>query len=83
VTPIGVAHAHASSKTATSGLDRRTVSYTRRRADIRFAGLFMPALRLAPNANARHRAEGGEDVLDTPTFGERRNVYSGTMVHLG
>jgi hypothetical protein len=52
VTPMGVAHAHASSTTATSGLDRLAVSATRGRADIRFAGLFMPTPRLAPNANA-------------------------------
>ncbi len=51
VTPIGVAHAHASSRAATNELDR--ASATCGRARMRFAGLFMPALRLAPNENAR------------------------------
>jgi hypothetical protein len=49
---MDVAHARASRQTATSGLDRLTVRATRDRADIRFAGLFMPVPRLAPNANA-------------------------------
>jgi hypothetical protein len=52
VTPMGVAQAHASNRTATSELDRLMVSATRDRADIRFAGSFMSTLRLAPNANA-------------------------------
>jgi hypothetical protein len=51
VTPMGVAQARQR-QTATSRLARLTVSATRDRTDIRFAGLFMPVPRLAPNANA-------------------------------
>jgi hypothetical protein len=39
VTPMGVAHAHASNRTATSGLDRLTVNIIWGRADIRFVSL--------------------------------------------
>lgn len=51
-TPIGVAQAPAISRTVTSGLDRLSGSASRGRADIRFVGSFMLALRLAPNASA-------------------------------
>ena len=52
VTPMGVAHAHASNRTATSRLDRLAVSANWGRADNLFVASCMPALRLTPNAHA-------------------------------
>ena len=57
VTPTGVAHAHASSRTATSGLDRRSARATWGRADIRVAGPFMPAPRLRQTRMRCHRTK--------------------------